>query len=159
MTVRRATAADAPAIAEIWNVIIRDTMATFTTAEKQVSELVNQIKAAPNRWSVALRDGEVVGFAYFFQFRGGPGYAHSMEYSIHLAPQARGAGLGRALLAQVEQEARAEGAHALYGGVSGANPEGAAFHARTGFVKLATLPEVGRKNGQWIDLHLYHKFL
>jgi len=76
-----------------------------------------------------------------------------------LAQGARGLGTGRALLAAVEDAARKEGAHSLYGGVSGANPEGQAFHIRTGFEKLATLPEVGRKNAQWLDLHLYHKFL
>ncbi len=139
--------------------MIRDSLATFTTAEKAVDDVASQIVAMPHRWCVVEGEGKVVGFANYFQFRGGPGYAHSMEYSIHLAPNARRTGMGKMLLAQVEADAREEGAHSLYGGVSGANLGGEAFHSRMGFQKLATLPEVGRKHGEWIDLHLYQKFL
>jgi len=159
VSVRPARQSDAALIASIWNDIIRDTLATFTTAEKDAGALAELIEAEPHRWWVAEHAGQAVGFACFFQFRGGPGYAHSMEYTIHLGAAARGLGLGRALLGAVEAAARAEGAHSLYGGVSGANPEGQAFHERVGFERLAILPEVGRKAGQWLDLHLYHKFL
>lgn len=159
MSIRPARAADAALIARIWNVIIRDTLATFTTAEKDAGALAAAIDVEPQRWWVAESAGQVAGFACFFQFRGGPGYAHSMEYTIHLDAAARGFGLGRALLGAVEAAARADGAHSLYGGVSGANPEGQAFHERVGFQRLAVLPEVGHKSGQWLDLHLYHKFL
>ncbi|MBU2980722.1 GNAT family N-acetyltransferase [Lentibacter algarum] len=159
MTLRSAQPQDAAAIATIWNAVIRDTLATFTTVEKEATALAKQIAGEPNRWHVAEVDGQVVGFACYFQFRGGPGYARAMEFSVHLAPEARGKGLGRKLLEQLEAAASAEGAHTLYGGVSSANPEGAAFHEKCGFERLATLPEVGRKNDQWLDLHLYQKFL
>lgn len=159
MSVRRAVAADAGAIAAIWNAIIRDTLATFTTELKDAAALAEVIQAAPERWHVAEAGGQVLGFACYFQFRGGPGYRHAMEYTVHLEGAARGQGLGRALLAAVEAAARQEGAHTLYGGVSGANPEGQAFHERAGFQRLAVLPEVGRKADRWLDLHLYQKFL
>lgn len=159
MTVRRARVGDAEAIAAIWNEVIRETLATFTTEEKDPAVLAEQITGAPQRWHVAERDGRVQGFACYFQFRGGPGYARTMEYTIHLGAAARGAGLGRALLRAVEAEARAEGVHALYGGVSGANPQAQVFHERMGFARLAVLPEVGRKWNRWIDLHLFQKFL
>lgn len=159
MSLRRAEPRDADAIAGIWNAVIRDTLATFTNAEKDPFALAAQIKAEPQRWHVAEVEGEVVGFACYFQFRSGPGYAQSMEYTIHLSADARGKGLGRDLLEAVQAAAKAEGAHSFYGGVSGANPEGQRFHERIGFERLAVLPEVGRKNGLWLDLHLYHKFL
>ena len=159
MTVRRAAPGDAAAIAAIWNAVIRETLATFTTEEKDPAALAREIAAAPQRWHVAERDGCVLGFACYFQFRGGPGYARSMEYTVHLDGAARGAGLGRALLAAVEAEARGEGAHTLYAGVSGANPEAQRFHAAMGFERRAILPEVGRKWDRWIDLHLFQKFL
>lgn len=50
-----------------------------------------------------------------------------------LAPEARGRGLGRALLAEVEACARASGAPALYLAVLDANPKGRAFWEREGF--------------------------
>jgi phosphinothricin acetyltransferase len=104
-------------------------------------------------------DGEVVGFATYFQFRGGVGYRHTLEHSIMLDARVRGLGLGRALMAAVEDHARAAGHHTLFAGVSGANPEGRAFHAAIGFRDVATLREVGFKNGQWLDLWLMQKML
>lgn len=50
-----------------------------------------------------------------------------------LAPEARGRGLGRRLLAEVEARARAAGAAALYLAVLAENPRGWAFWAREGF--------------------------
>lgn len=50
-----------------------------------------------------------------------------------LAPQARGQGHGRSLLAHVEGIARATGAQTLYLAVLGANPRGRAFWEREGF--------------------------
>ena len=50
-----------------------------------------------------------------------------------LAPEARGHGLGRVLLAEVETRARAAGAPQLYLAVLEANPKGRAFWEREGF--------------------------
>lgn len=159
MSVRSALPEDAGAIADIWNEVIRDTLATFTTVEKDVEALARQIAEEPERWWVSGRDGEVLGFACYFQFRSGPGYAQSMEYTIHLARAARGKGYGRLLLAALEEGARDAGVHSLYGGVSGANEGGQRFHEAVGFKPLAVLPEVGRKWRRRLDLHLFHKFL
>ncbi|MDO8885129.1 N-acetyltransferase [Pseudotabrizicola sp.] len=51
-----------------------------------------------------------------------------------LAPQARSQGHGAAFLAQIESLARNAQAQRLYLAVLGANPRGAAFWARMGFV-------------------------
>ncbi len=50
-----------------------------------------------------------------------------------LAPEARGRGIGRALLAEVEARARAAGAEVLYLAVLAENPRGRAFWLREGF--------------------------
>jgi phosphinothricin acetyltransferase len=59
----------------------------------------------------------------------------------------------------VEDHARRGGAHSIFAGVSGANPEGRAFHAALGYGEVAILREVGRKRDLWLDLHLMQKFL
>ncbi len=45
--IRRASAADAPAIAAIWNPIIRDTTITFTTVEQTPAGIADLIRAHP----------------------------------------------------------------------------------------------------------------
>ena len=156
--IRPATPDDAAAIAEIWNQIIRDTAATFTTAEKAVTDLVQAMQTG-QPFFVAEADQQIIGFATYFAFRGGPGYAHTKEHTIQLAPQARGKGVGRGLMDAVETHARDAGVHTIWAGVSGENPDGRAFHAALGYEEIATLPEVGRKFNRWMDLILMRKLL
>lgn len=156
--IRPAVKDDFTQIAKIWNQIIRDTAATFTNAEKEVAELV-QANAAGRPFFVAEQDGKVVGFATYFPFRSGPGYARTKEHTIQLAPDARGKGFGRGLMEAVEDHARDAGVHTIWAGISSENPDGKAFHAALGYEEIAVLPEVGRKFGRWMDLILMRKVL
>ena len=160
--IRPATPGDCARIAAVWNQIIRDTLITFTTAERTeegLRALLEEKSAQGFATFVAEADGAVLGFATYGQFRAGPGYARTMEHTVLLAPEARGRGFGRGLMAAVENHAAAGGAHSIFAGVSGANPEGRAFHAALGYREVAVLPQVGFKFGQWLDLVLMQKFL
>ena len=159
MTLRNARPEDAVAICDIWNAVIRDTMITFTSAEKTEYEIRTDIEARGVGFQVAELDNRVIGFATYFPFRGGPGYARTKEHSIQFSPIARGKGLGRSLMTRLAAAALAEGVHSLWAGVSSANMGGVGFHARIGFTEIARLPEVGFKNGQWLDLILMQKIL
>jgi phosphinothricin acetyltransferase len=159
--IRRATPADASAIAALWNPYIRDTAVTFNAAEKtpdDVAAMIRDRDAAGHATFVA-EEAALLGFASYAQFRGGVGYATCMEHSILLAPGARGKGLGRALMLALCDHARAAGAHQMIAGVSAENPDGVAFHARMGFSEIARVREAGRKFGRFIDLVLMQKFL
>ncbi|NEY91446.1 GNAT family N-acetyltransferase [Tabrizicola oligotrophica] len=156
--IRPATPADAPAIAAIWNAVIRDSLATFTTLEKDPATLAAQI-ATGTPWWVACVNDAVQGHATYGQFRGGPGYVYSMEHSIHLSNSAKGMGMGRALMAALESHARAQGVHVMVAGVSSENPEGQAFHARLGYAECGRILQAGHKWGRWLDLVLMQKIL
>ncbi|MEM1077493.1 MAG: N-acetyltransferase family protein [Pseudomonadota bacterium] len=160
--IRPAEASDAEAIAAHWSALIRDTAVTFNTIEKSPGDVAALLleKAEENLpFFVAIAEGEVMGFASYGQFRAGFGYANTMEHSIMLDRRAQGLGLGRALMAALEDHARGRDVHTLWAGVSGENPEGVRFHRHMGFTELATLPEVGFKFGRWMDLVLLYKRL
>lgn len=159
MRIRQAEISDAPAIAGIVNPMIRNTAITFTTTEKTVETMAEEIGTRGPAFQVAEVDGEVVGFATYFPFRSGPGYARTKEHSVVLADHAHGKGIGRALMARLVDVARQEGVHSLFAGVSAENPDGLKFHATIGFREVATLPEVGFKFGRWMDLVLMQKIL
>ena len=99
------------------------------------------------------------GFAPCDQFRGGTGHATCMEHTIILAPDARGRGLGRTLLAAVEAHARAHGAHQIIAGISGENPDAIRFHAALGYSETARIAQAGFKFNRFLDLVLMQKFL
>ena len=159
MIIRPAHPDDAPAICDISNALIQHSLITFTTDLRSEVETRRAIDRADGAFLVAEEDGRVVGFASFGPFRGGPGYAHTKEHSIQLAPEARGRGVGKKLMSQLEGIAMAQDVHVLVAGISSANPAGVAFHKSFGFVEAGRMPEVGRKSDQWLDLILMQKIL
>ena len=160
MILRDATAADAPAIAALWNPVIRDTTITFNPVEKSPADVAALIaeRQQAHGFLVAQDDG-LLGFATYGQFRGGAGYSHTAEHTIILGPAARGRGVGRALMDAICDHARTRGFHSIFAGCSAENPGAVAFHERMGFARVAVLPQVGRKFDRWIDLILLQKML
>lgn len=159
MRVRQAQPADAAEIALITNATIRDTLVTFTTDERSAESIVDDIRARGAAFLVAEDQGRVIGFATYAPFRSGPGYAKCREHSIQLADDARGRGVGRALMERLQQVARSKGVHVLVAGISSANPGAVAFHLALGFSEVGLMPEVGHKWGQYLDLVLMQKIL
>jgi len=162
MILRDATACDAADICAIWNPVIKNSAATFTTELKTPDGICNDIKTRSETghgFFVACKDGQILGFATYFQFRGGPGYVHSFEHTIVLSDAAKGQGIGRALMDHLEHHAAGNGCHTLVAGVSSENTLGVAFHAACGFQETARLWQVGRKFGRWMDLIVMQKFL
>lgn len=162
--IRPAIVLDAQAIADVWNPWIRDTGVTFNAVDKTETEVAQLIVAritAGRGFLVATDDdsGAILGFGTYAQFRGGTGYAKTMEHSIILAPAARGQGLGRTLLTALESHAREEGAHQILAGVSSENADGIRFHLAMGYSECARIRDAGYKFARYMDLVLMQKFL
>jgi len=153
--IRPATAADAPALAALWNPWITDTAITFAATPKTAADVAHLITTRPAFFTTEALNG----FATYGQFRGGDGYTTCMEHTVILSPDARGTGLGRALMQAVEIHARSHGAHQMIAGISAENPAAIAFHARLSYHEVARIPQAGRKVGRFIDLVLMQKIL
>ena len=162
MPIRDATPSDAPAIAAIWNPIIRDTVITFNPAQRSPDEIATMITTRQrdgHAFLVAEEGAALLGFASYSQFRAGLGYARTMEHTINLAPEARGLGLGPRLLAALEAHATQAGHHVMVAAITSGNAASIAFHARQGYTHVGTMPQVGWKFGRYHDLTLMQKFL
>ncbi len=161
MDIRRADDDDSAAIAEIWNLVIRDSVFTFNSVEKTPDDILDMMndKRAANQPVLVADNGKIVGFATYGQFRLGVGYAGTMEHAIHLLPVARGRGVGRDLMLRLESAASRRGVHSMIAGISGENDGAVAFHEAIGYTEIARLPQVGRKYEKWFDLILMQKFL
>ncbi|WP_122074721.1 GNAT family N-acetyltransferase [Pseudophaeobacter sp. EL27] len=157
--IRQALPQDSTCIAKIANVMIRDTLFTFTSTERRSEEIAARLLKDPRPFLLAELDGRILGFATYGDFRSGPGYRHTQEHSIQLLLEAQGHGLGRALMARLEEAARAREVHVLVAGISSANPKAVGFHSAIGFTQTGLMPQVGRKWGKWLDLILMQKQL
>ncbi|SIS64556.1 GNAT family N-acetyltransferase [Paracoccus saliphilus] len=161
--IRAALPEDAPAIAAIWNPIIRDTAITFWPVERSESEIAAIIRdrqAAGQPFLLSQDDrGKVTGFGSYSQFRAGGGYAKSMEHSINLAPEARGTGTAALMLTALEDHARSAGHRLMIGGITASNEISIRFHARMGYAEWGRIPAAGWKFGRFHDLVLMGKDL
>ncbi|MFT7108290.1 MAG: phosphinothricin acetyltransferase [Yoonia sp.] len=156
MTIRTAEIADALQIADIWNHAIRETTFTFNPVEKSQDEVAALIAKDSFVWD---EQGQVLGFARYFAFRGGEGYRFTTDHTVMVHPDQQGRGGGRALMETVLRHAKTAGKRSMFAGCSAENPDAVRFHAKLGFQEVATLPEVGFKFGRWIDLVLMQKTL
>lgn len=99
-------------------------------------------------------DGAVLGYAAYGEWRAFDGYRLSAEHSVYVRKDARGRGVGAALLRELVARARAAGLHVLVAAISGDNAGSIRLHERLGFVRVGRMPEVGAKFGRWLDLEL-----
>ena len=155
--IRCANIGDVGDILAIWNAVIARSAATFTSDPKTHQTVSDLIETRPV--FVADLDGSAVGFASFGPFRAGPGYRYVAEHTIYLAAEAQGQGLGRQLMAVLEESAKGQGIDTLIGGIGGENTAAHAFHAALGFHEVGRLPGLGAKFGKRYDLVLMQKNL
>ena len=161
MLIRDATEDDLSGILAIYNHVIAHTTAVYTETPAPLEDRQEWLKArrAAGLPVLVADDGGVIGFASFGDFRPWPGYARSVEHSVHVAEAARGRGVGSALVQRLIDEAQARNKHVMIGGIDGANKASIALHRKLGFVEAGVLREVAQKFGRWLDLLFMQRVL
>ena len=155
MQIEPARPADAPALCAIYAHHVLHGTASFEFAppdEAEMARRMARISAAGWPWLVAREaDGEVLGYAYASQFRDRAAYRFCCEDSIYIRHDARGQGLGKALLAALIEACTAGGFRQMIAVIGGAEPASEALHASLGFTLAGRLSGIGRKHGRWLD--------
>ena len=153
--IRAATAADAAAIALIYNHYVRETVVTFEeepVSAQDMAARIADVAAASLPWLVCEQQGAVIGYARATKWRPRSAYRYSVETTIYLAPQSLGTGIGTRLYRELLEQLKSRGLHLAIGGVALPNPASVALHEKLGFRKVAHFGEVGYKFGRWIDV-------
>lgn len=165
VSIRAATDDDVEAITSIYNATLETTTHEWTDTLHTVDEVRAWLRGRQAEgWPalVAVDDGEVVGWATYGDFRDSvrwPGYRFTVEHSIHVREDHWRTGVGRGLLAALEEHARAADKHVMVAGVDSENVGSIRFHERLGFVEVARMPEIGQKFGRRLDLVLLQRIL
>lgn len=103
--------------------------------------------------------GDLMGFASYGKFRPWPAYKYTVEHSLYVAEHYRGLGVGKHLLAETINRAKAQDYHALVGAIDSQNTASIRLHESHGFRLVGTMPQVGFKFDRWLDLCLYQLVL
>ena len=160
--IRPAVEADLPAILAIYNDAVANTTAIWND---QPVDLANRRAWFVGRVGqgfpvlVAEEDALVVGYGSFGDFRPFDGYRFTVEHSVYVAEGVRRRGIASALLASLEERARALGKHVMVAGIASDNDASLRLHERLGFTETGRMSEVGFKFGRWLDLVLMQKTL
>lgn len=159
--IRPATRNDAAAICEIYNHYVLNTVISFETEAVSVDEMAARIDDTLQQfpWLVYEVDGRILGYAYASKWKVRKAYLHSVEGSVYLSQDSGGRGVGTRLYQALISELSRQSVHVVLGGIVLPNPGSVALHEKLGFVKVAHLPQIGRKFDQWLDVGYWQLIL
>ena len=159
--IRRVTPADAPAIADIYNHYVVNTVVSFETEPVTVEAMRRRIGSlsADYPYFVCEEEGVIAGYCYAHAWKERAAYAHTFETTVYLSPQCRGCGVGRRLMERLIAECRLCGCHALIACITACNTASRAFHERLGFRQVSLFRSVGFKHGSLLDVADYELLL
>jgi len=141
---------DWPEVARIFEEGIRTGNATFET-EVPSWEAWDEAHLREHRF-VAERDGRVAGWIALAPVSSRCCYAGVAEVSAYVAEEARGEGIGTALLARLIESSERAGIWTIETGVFPENGPSLELLQRFGFRVVGTRERIGRMHGMWRDV-------
>jgi L-amino acid N-acyltransferase YncA len=158
MRTRAAVADDAAAIARIYNEGIADRIATFDTEPRTEEDIV--------RWLdedyplvVSEKDGEVAAWAVAHPYSVRTAYSGVGDFSIYVARERRGQGLGRVTLDALVADCEARGYWKLVSRIFPQNEASLALCRAVGFREVGVYRRHGKLDGEWRDCVIVERLL
>lgn len=157
MILRAACDSDLEAILAVYNHAVATTTATFDTVPRSLPDQREWFAAhvAPYAVIVCEERGQVVGWASISAFSPRPAYRFTGEASVYVHDDARGRGVGQALLRDVMDRAVAGGLHTLVGRICDENEVSCRLVEKAGFRRVGVMEEVGYKFDRWLNVAVY----
>jgi phosphinothricin acetyltransferase len=163
VSIRIGTAADIPAITQIYDHAVRHGTASFELDPPDQAEMARRQRALLDGgfpYLVAELDGAVAGYAYAGPYRARPAYRFTVEDSIYLDPKVQRRGIGRALLERLITESEARGFRLMVAVIGdSANTPSIELHRTMGFEMVGTFANIGYKFERWLDSVLMQRAL
>jgi phosphinothricin acetyltransferase len=159
--VRPAESGDVAAITRVYNEGVVDRIATLETEERTEAERATWLAGRGPRHPVlvAERAGAVIGWASLNPFNPRPAYDHVADLSVYVGREARGGGVGSALLAALVAEGQRLGYHKLVLAAFPTNAAGLRLYRRFGFREVGVFREQGLLDGRWVDVVVMERLL
>ena len=154
---------DLETILEIVNDAILNTTAIYDYDVRTLNEQISwfQEKQEQNFPVIVATDenDKVIGFGTYGTFRMKIGFKFTVEHSVYVKEGFAGKGIGKALLLELINIAKAQKLHVMVGCIDAKNTGSIEFHEKFGFKKAGILKESGYKFEQWLDLQFVQLIL
>jgi len=154
LTIRPAVADDFGAITAIYNHYVAVSTTTYDDEPANADDRRKQFEGRPviHPVTVAVRDGEIIGFGALNPFRARNGYRFTVENSVYVRSDCHRQGVGSAILTDQIERARALGLHVIVAVIDSEQAASVALHARYGFTEVGRMSQIGHKFGRWLDV-------
>lgn len=184
LAIRLATNNDAEAIRAIYNHEVLRTFATFDLVPRSLQDQQDWIAARSGAFAaivvvdagdddaddradaaaaaVAGRSrsaGTVVGFGSLSPYKDRAAYRTSVEDSVYVHQEHQGRGIGKLIVTELLDIAKASGFHAVFARISAPGEASRGLHASCGFELVGIEREVGRKFNRWLDVVIMQALL
>ena len=153
--IRKFKEPDYAAVKKIYQQGIDTGNATFQTKAKEWEEW--DASTLESCRLVAVDDGQLVGWAALSPVSNRCVYAGVAEVSVYVAEEARGKGVGQALLSKLISESEQEGIWTLQAGIFPENEGSVALHKKNGFRVVGTREKLGKMKDRWRDVLLLER--
>ena len=158
LNVRPAVPNDLGAIADIYNQGIRGRGATFETKERTLEDVAPWL-VRPYPLLVAEHSGEVLGWVSGSEYRPRDCYRGIAEFSVYVAEQARGRGVGDALLSAFLEACAAAGFWKVLSRIFPENTASRTLCKRHGFREVGVYEKHADLDGVWKDVVIVERLL
>jgi phosphinothricin acetyltransferase len=163
LQIRDITLDDLPAVTSIYSDSVRNGTASYEIVAPGLAEMTARYEALIAKGYPYLgavdEGGILLGYAYASAFRTRPAYRWLVEDSIYIHPDARGQGVGKALLANLLQRCEMLGFRQMVAVIGGASEGSMGVHRSCGFEVAGRLVGTGFKHGLWLDTVFMQKAL
>jgi L-amino acid N-acyltransferase YncA len=144
-----------PFVREVYAQGIATRNATFETLVPDWAEW--NARHLPACRLVALREGEIVGWAALSSVSSRQVYRGVAEVSVYVAESAIGQGIGTALLDALVAESERNGVWTLQAGIIAENVASIHVHEKAGFRIVGRRERIGQLDGHWRDTILVER--
>jgi len=160
ISIEHAKIEDMSAICDIYNQGITSRKATFDTNPRTPRELAPWVSKQSKYPVLVAKEGDsLIGFARLSEYSPRDCYQSIAEFSIYLADEATGKGLGTRLLTALLSEAQINGFSKLVSRIFTFNHASLSLCQKLGFRKVGIYERHGQLNGEWLDVIIVEKLL
>jgi phosphinothricin acetyltransferase len=160
--VRSAAAGDLDAIRRIYNEGIADRIATLDEEPKTAADIAAWWSAHADPYAALVAEDEsnaVLGWASLNPYSHRCAYRGVADLSVYVGRDARGTGVGSALLAVLEKRAKQNAFHKIVLFALAANAGARALYRKFGYRDVGVFRDQGKLDGAFVDVIAMEKIL